>query len=150
VVHLYSISACTVGSTHVAFGLSIGLESGDDEQRGASYLPPLERSAKQVDSAPISRGHSILNICGVSHTPSTRKRSVGDLRQIVGSCGGSLGSRGVRSPGNPRDSGSADPLIRDGDTIFAHACRVGLEGIVSKRIDAPYKSGRHESWVKAK
>ena len=26
--------------------------------------------------------------------------------------------------------------------MFAHACRLGLEGIVSKRIDAPYRSGR--------
>ena len=30
------------------------------------------------------------------------------------------------------------------------ACRMGLEGIVAKRNDAPYRSGRQDSWVKLK
>jgi bifunctional non-homologous end joining protein LigD len=30
----------------------------------------------------------------------------------------------------------------DGPTVFAHACKLGLEGIVSKRKDSPYRSGR--------
>ena len=30
----------------------------------------------------------------------------------------------------------------DGPTIFAHACKMGLEGIVSKRKDSMYRSGR--------
>ena len=30
----------------------------------------------------------------------------------------------------------------DGATVFRHACRMGLEGIVSKRKDLPYCSGR--------
>jgi bifunctional non-homologous end joining protein LigD len=29
-----------------------------------------------------------------------------------------------------------------GPTVFAHACKLGLEGIVSKRKDSPYRSGR--------
>jgi bifunctional non-homologous end joining protein LigD len=37
-----------------------------------------------------------------------------------------------------------------GETILRHACRLGLEGIVSKRRDAPYRSGRQESWIKLK
>ncbi|HEY0236235.1 MAG TPA: DNA ligase D [Afipia sp.] len=37
-----------------------------------------------------------------------------------------------------------------GDAILKSACRLSLEGIVSKRIDAPYRSGRSESWTKAK
>ena len=32
----------------------------------------------------------------------------------------------------------------DGPTVFAHACKMGLEGIVSKRKDSPYRS----SWDK--
>src|SRR5215471_21632436 len=31
----------------------------------------------------------------------------------------------------------------DGPTIFAHACKMGLEGIVSKRKDSMYRSGRY-------
>lgn len=38
----------------------------------------------------------------------------------------------------------------DSRTIFAHACQMGLEGLISKRADAPYRSGRSESWIKSK
>jgi ATP-dependent DNA ligase len=38
----------------------------------------------------------------------------------------------------------------DGATVFAHACRLGLEGIVSKRRYMPYQHGRSRAWVKAK
>jgi len=38
----------------------------------------------------------------------------------------------------------------DGDTVLRHACRLSLEGVVSKRRDAPYRSGRGRAWVKSK
>jgi bifunctional non-homologous end joining protein LigD len=38
----------------------------------------------------------------------------------------------------------------DGETVFRHACKLGLEGIVSKRRDSPYRSGRSSDWVKMK
>ena len=38
----------------------------------------------------------------------------------------------------------------DGAQMFAAVCRLGLEGIVSKKIDAPYRSGPSKSWIKAK
>ena len=34
--------------------------------------------------------------------------------------------------------------------MFDHACRMGLEGIVSKRVDAPYRSGPSKVWLKSK
>ena len=37
-----------------------------------------------------------------------------------------------------------------GDAVLQSACRMNLEGIVSKRLDAPYSSGRGDSWTKAK
>ena len=37
-----------------------------------------------------------------------------------------------------------------GDEMFAAVCELGLEGIVSKRIEAPYRSGRARSWLKTK
>lgn len=37
-----------------------------------------------------------------------------------------------------------------GETFLAQACRMGLEGVVSKRLDAPYRSGRSLAWLKAK
>jgi bifunctional non-homologous end joining protein LigD len=38
----------------------------------------------------------------------------------------------------------------DGPTVFAHACKMGLEGIVSKRKGSPYRSGRSPDWLKMK
>jgi len=34
--------------------------------------------------------------------------------------------------------------------VYASACKMGLEGIVSKQLDAPYRSGRSGSWTKIK
>ena len=41
-------------------------------------------------------------------------------------------------------------LESDGETVFRHACKLGLEGIVSKRKDPPYRSGRSPDWLKMK
>ncbi|MFT3731050.1 MAG: non-homologous end-joining DNA ligase [Hyphomicrobium sp.] len=41
-------------------------------------------------------------------------------------------------------------LAADGARMLADACNLGLEGIISKRIDRPYRSGRHEDWLKSK
>jgi bifunctional non-homologous end joining protein LigD len=38
----------------------------------------------------------------------------------------------------------------DGPLVFEHACKLGLEGIVSKRRDSPYSSGRSRHWIKSK
>ncbi len=37
-----------------------------------------------------------------------------------------------------------------GDAVLQSACRMSLEGIVSKRLDAPYRSDRGEAWLKSK
>ena len=34
--------------------------------------------------------------------------------------------------------------------MFAAVCDLGLEGIVSKKLDAPYRSGPSKSWIKVK
>jgi bifunctional non-homologous end joining protein LigD len=44
----------------------------------------------------------------------------------------------------------AEHFEERGSVIFKHACDMGLEGIVSKLRDAPYRSGRSENFVKAK
>jgi len=38
----------------------------------------------------------------------------------------------------------------DGPTVFAHACKMGLEGIVSNRKDSAYRSVRSPDWLKMK
>jgi bifunctional non-homologous end joining protein LigD len=39
---------------------------------------------------------------------------------------------------------------QDGATVFRHACKLGFEGIVSKRLSAPYHSGPSRDWIKTK
>ena len=41
-------------------------------------------------------------------------------------------------------------LADDGPNVFKHVCRMGLEGIVSKRTDASYRSGMSTTWLKSK
>jgi bifunctional non-homologous end joining protein LigD len=43
-----------------------------------------------------------------------------------------------------------DHIVAPGDVVFRHACQLGFEGIVSKRIGSPYRSGRSRHWVKSK
>jgi len=38
----------------------------------------------------------------------------------------------------------------EGEAMFRHACVMGLEGIVSKRVTSRYKSGSCLAWVKVK
>jgi bifunctional non-homologous end joining protein LigD len=38
----------------------------------------------------------------------------------------------------------------NGGLVLRHACRLGLEGIVAKRADSPYRSGRGKAWIKCK
>ena len=38
----------------------------------------------------------------------------------------------------------------EGDVVFRHACKMGLEGIVSKRLGSRYVSGRTRDWLKMK
>ncbi|MBZ9821044.1 DNA ligase D [Mesorhizobium sp. CA4] len=44
----------------------------------------------------------------------------------------------------------SDHFHEPGKIMLQHVCRMGLEGVVSKRADAPYRSGRGLSWIKSK
>ena len=44
----------------------------------------------------------------------------------------------------------SDHFAEPGKIMLKHVCRLGLEGIVSKRADAPYRSGRGPYWIKSK
>jgi bifunctional non-homologous end joining protein LigD len=41
-------------------------------------------------------------------------------------------------------------IAERGDIVFRHACKLGFEGIVSKRLGSPYVSGRSRHWIKSK
>ncbi|MFC6490076.1 DNA ligase D [Nitratireductor sp. GCM10026969] len=44
----------------------------------------------------------------------------------------------------------SDHFEEDGAVVLQHACRLSLEGIISKDREAPYRSGRGKDWIKAK
>ena len=41
-------------------------------------------------------------------------------------------------------------FIHSGEVVYRHACKMGLEGILSKRLGSPYRSGRSHDWLKMK
>jgi bifunctional non-homologous end joining protein LigD len=45
---------------------------------------------------------------------------------------------------NPFETGAIGP------DLFHAACRMGLEGLISKRSDRPYRGGRSKDWLKVK
>lgn len=62
------------------------------------------------------------------------------LRETVEAAGKSL-ERRIRY---------VDHFETAGEAVLQSACRMSLEGIVSKRLDAPYRSGRTDTWQKSK
>ena len=44
----------------------------------------------------------------------------------------------------------SEHLDDSGELVLQHACRLGLEGVVSKLSDSPYRSGRGKAWIKSK
>jgi ATP-dependent DNA ligase len=38
----------------------------------------------------------------------------------------------------------------DGQSVLQSACKMGLEGVIAKRLDAPYKGARTDAWLKVK
>ncbi|WP_254608899.1 non-homologous end-joining DNA ligase [Burkholderia contaminans] len=44
----------------------------------------------------------------------------------------------------------SEAIDADPDAMLAAACELGLEGIIGKQIDAPYRSGRSDRWIKLK
>ncbi len=53
----------------------------------------------------------------------------------------------IIAPGAVRYS---EHFEEDGSRLLSHVCRLGLEGVVSKIRNAPYRSGRVKSWIKSK
>jgi bifunctional non-homologous end joining protein LigD len=59
----------------------------------------------------------------------------------------------LRMLGRPRARARirySDHVVGAGQRVFEEACRLGLEGIISKKRDAPYKPGRGDDWLKIK
>jgi bifunctional non-homologous end joining protein LigD len=78
----------------------------------------------------------LLHLDGVDLTPRPLLERKAALAKLVGD-----GEGVIRYAPHVDGSGAA---------VFREACRLGLEGIVSKRADQPYRPGRNAGWVKTK
>ncbi len=58
--------------------------------------------------------------------------------------------RNVDTADSDKDRRAATRSVRQAVPVFRHACKLGCEGIVSKRLDARYRSGRVRTWIKVK
>jgi hypothetical protein len=76
-------------------------------------------------------------------SPSSMRSAAVGPRRAQGEAGEAIGA-GCRRHRVHRDTDE------DGATVFWHPCKLGLEGIVSKRLTAPYKSGPSRDWIKVK
>ena len=64
-----------------------------------------------------------------------------------------LGERKAALRKVPADEGGIQYVAHtegDGAKMFAAACNLGLEGIASKKLSAPYRSGPSRTWIKVK
>jgi hypothetical protein len=62
-------------------------------------------------------------------------------------CGESLG---LLRQGDQEGIAFNQHYLCDGAVLFKHACALGCEGVVSKRLGSPYRSGRVDHWLKVK
>lgn len=110
----------------------------DDD--GVSRFAALQAELKRGRDARISLiAFDLLHLDGRSialRPLAERKRA---LEQLIGTAAHSQGL--LRFGAH---------MAGDGAQILARSCDMGLEGIVSKRIDLPYRSGRNGDWIKSK
>ena len=79
----------------------------------------------------------LLELGGVDLRVEPLEERKGNLQHLL---------RNVTAPGLQFN----EHIEGDGATIFAHACKLGFEGIVSKHRAHPYRSGPSKSWIKVK
>jgi bifunctional non-homologous end joining protein LigD len=80
-------------------------------------------------------GFDLIELDGEDLRPAPLEQRKGKLEKLLAR------SDGIRF---------SQHLDGDGADVFHHACKLGLEGIVSKRKDSRYRSGRSPDWIKSK
>ena len=108
------------------------------DEHGISSFAALQ-AAFQQGSAQQLRYYVFDMLHFAGH--SLRELPLGDRKQLVETLLSSAPDGPIRLSQDIRVDASA---------FFQEACRSGAEGVVSKRADAKYLSGRSASWVKAK
>ncbi|MFN3623577.1 MAG: DNA ligase D [Hyphomicrobium sp.] len=106
------------------------------DQHGRSSFQLLQSSLKEGHTPLTYYVFDLLELDGRDLRDEPLKRRKEILRKVLK---GALDS--VRF---------SEDVVGHGSRVFAHACRMGLEGIVSKQANKPYQSRRTQSWLKCK
>jgi bifunctional non-homologous end joining protein LigD len=123
-------------------GLSSALLDGEVVVEDSAGIPSFSLLQAELAAGRGERFHyflfDVLYCEGFDLTKATLRDRKALLQQIVGAL----------PPNSPIRF--SEHLEQDGPTMFEHASRLGLEGIVSKRADLPYRGGRGDHWLKTK
>jgi bifunctional non-homologous end joining protein LigD len=105
------------------------------DEEGRSDFSALQR-AGEGDVALAYFAFDLLALNGSDLKKEPLKARKTALRAFLGKASGPVGY--------------SEHIEGQGDEVIARACDMHLEGIVSKKLDAPYRSGRGTSWIKSK
>ncbi len=106
------------------------------DEKGHDAFSKMQAAAED-DRIPLEYNlFDLLNLDGhdVAHQPLVERKAL--LKALL-----------ARAPKTLKFSSH---ITGNGDKVLASACRLKLEGVVSKRVDAPYASGRGLDWIKSK
>ena len=110
-----------------------------NDERGVSSFSALQRALKSGDSGAMSYYvFDLLHLNGDDLRPlplTHRKAALAQLLKEAGDTGPIHLSESIKEPG---------------PVLVKHAYKLGLEGIISKRANASYHSGRGHDWLKTK
>ncbi len=129
-----------LASAFQALPIGNGLVDGElivETASGASDFSALQEALSANDTSRFRfYAFDLLYLDGYDLTaaPLIERKSL--LQRVIGSDGGLIRY--------------SDHFEEDGNLVLSHSCRLGLEGIVSKQRDAPYRSGRSKTWIKSK
>lgn len=107
------------------------------DSEGLSSFARLQASFEKNEKHPLTFfGFDLLHINGRSPRGLPLRERKGMLRDALGE--------------DTDEVRLSEDLTGDGAEIFAAACKLHAEGIISKRVDAPYSAGRSTRWLKSK
>jgi len=110
------------------------------DQRGVTDFQLLQNAFSDKSRAPLAYyAFDLLYLDGADLRPLPLIERKAKLKELLG--------RVARSETSLRYS---EHSRGDGARFFAEAAKLGLEGVVSKRADSPYRSGRGKDWQKSK
>jgi bifunctional non-homologous end joining protein LigD len=125
-----------------ALGLRRALIDGEAvvlDRRGVSDFQALQNALKDRSAVPIYHAFDLLQLDDweLRGVPLARRKQL--LAQLL-----------AARRADPARIRYSDHVRGSAAALYQAACDAGLEGVVSKRADAPYTSGRVRTWVKTK